>query len=204
MNTDSDTVSKILQSAREIFAEFGFEGARIDEIAKRAGVNKAMIYYHFKSKEELYQKILDSFFITDPLIIDQIDKETHSYWEKLTRCIYSISNRVEKNKKERCSIIAREMVSHGNMFRMIRDTYWIPEYKKIKSIIQQGIDVGEFKTPSQPIDLIVFTIFSHVIYYRINEVAYMDSEIYQDLYPPDNEKTFLNYLFHLLQFLLLK
>ncbi|WP_147584731.1 TetR/AcrR family transcriptional regulator, partial [Faecalispora jeddahensis] len=49
----------ILDAALEVFYEFGFDGARVDEIAKRAGVNQALIYYYFKSKEELYLELIN-------------------------------------------------------------------------------------------------------------------------------------------------
>ncbi|AAM06944.1 TPA: TetR/AcrR family transcriptional regulator [Methanosarcina acetivorans] len=50
--------TKILLVAEEIFSEVGFDGARVDDIAKKACVNKALIYYYFKSKDE----ILDTLF----------------------------------------------------------------------------------------------------------------------------------------------
>jgi TetR/AcrR family transcriptional regulator len=53
---------KILAAAVKVFAEKGFDGARTDEIAARAGVNKAMIYYYFKSKENLYTVIVETLF----------------------------------------------------------------------------------------------------------------------------------------------
>ncbi len=49
---------KIIESAIAEFAEYGFDGTRIDRIARRAKVNKAMIYYHFKGKEKLYEKVI--------------------------------------------------------------------------------------------------------------------------------------------------
>lgn len=49
---------KILLVAMEEFAEHGKSGARIDRIAKSAGVNKAMIYYYFSSKALLYKAVL--------------------------------------------------------------------------------------------------------------------------------------------------
>lgn len=55
--------NKILSVAARIFAEKSFEGSRIDEIAREAGVPKSLIYYHFKGKDELlevlFQKFLD-------------------------------------------------------------------------------------------------------------------------------------------------
>jgi len=56
------TERKILAAAVEVFAEKGFDGARTDEIAVNAGVNKAMIYYYFKSKENLYTVIVETVF----------------------------------------------------------------------------------------------------------------------------------------------
>lgn len=50
---DLTTKRRILDSAAQVFAEYSYDGARVDEIAKRAGVNKALIYYYYKSKEEL-------------------------------------------------------------------------------------------------------------------------------------------------------
>ena len=52
----------ILDAARDEFAEFGLAGARVDRIAERSGINKAMIYYHFGSKEKLYQAVIDDHF----------------------------------------------------------------------------------------------------------------------------------------------
>ena len=57
-----ETRDKILDTARDEFAQSGLDGARVDRIAERAGVNKAMIYYHFKSKEDLYQVVIEQHF----------------------------------------------------------------------------------------------------------------------------------------------
>ena len=53
---------RILAAAALEFAERGFAGARVDRIARRARVNKAMIYYHFKSKRALYGALLREMF----------------------------------------------------------------------------------------------------------------------------------------------
>lgn len=53
-----DTRENLLASATEVFVKKGFSGARVDEIARRAKANKAMIYYHFGSKEGLYKAVL--------------------------------------------------------------------------------------------------------------------------------------------------
>ena len=50
---------KIREAAMAVFAEKGFEGASINDIAKRAGCTKPMIFYYFGSKEELFYELFD-------------------------------------------------------------------------------------------------------------------------------------------------
>lgn len=57
-----DTRTAILAAAASEFASHGFAGASVDDIAARARVNKAMIYYHFGSKKALYVEILRDVF----------------------------------------------------------------------------------------------------------------------------------------------
>jgi TetR/AcrR family transcriptional regulator len=49
---------RILDAAAEVFAEHGFGGAGVDEIARRAGVNKAMLYYHVGDKAALFGEVV--------------------------------------------------------------------------------------------------------------------------------------------------
>ena len=56
-----DPRSRILAAAAEVFAEKGFDGAGVDEIARRAGVNKAMLYYHVGDKAALYGAVTIEF-----------------------------------------------------------------------------------------------------------------------------------------------
>lgn len=46
-----DTTRRIMDTAAEVFSEVGYAGARVDAIAKKANVNKAMIYYHIGDKK---------------------------------------------------------------------------------------------------------------------------------------------------------
>ena len=56
------TRQKILNAAREEFVEQGYDGARVQRIAENSGANKAMIYYYFTSKKELYRRVITNMF----------------------------------------------------------------------------------------------------------------------------------------------
>ncbi|HED23724.1 MAG TPA: TetR/AcrR family transcriptional regulator, partial [Firmicutes bacterium] len=49
---------RILNAAEEVFAEKGFDGARVDDISNRAGVNKALLYYYFSGKQDLFEELV--------------------------------------------------------------------------------------------------------------------------------------------------
>ncbi|MCX7746156.1 MAG: TetR/AcrR family transcriptional regulator [Clostridia bacterium] len=57
-NAEYPAKRKILNAAREVFAERGYDGASISEIAKRAGVNKALPFYYFESKENILKEVI--------------------------------------------------------------------------------------------------------------------------------------------------
>ena len=55
----SGTVVRVLDAAEYVFAEYGFAGASVRDIAARAGLNAASLYNHFPGKQELYEAVLD-------------------------------------------------------------------------------------------------------------------------------------------------
>ncbi|MDX1909669.1 MAG: helix-turn-helix domain-containing protein [Bacteroidia bacterium] len=59
MPHDSATEIRILDAARKVFYQKGFGGARMDEIAQEAGINKALLHYYFRSKQQLFEHIFN-------------------------------------------------------------------------------------------------------------------------------------------------
>ena len=54
---DQSTEEKILQAAKKVFVQKGMAGARMQDIADAAGINKAMLHYYFRNKEKLFDVI---------------------------------------------------------------------------------------------------------------------------------------------------
>jgi AcrR family transcriptional regulator len=59
---DKNTETLILDTARQIFIEKGFDGARMQEIADKARINKALLHYYYRSKQKLFEAIFDESF----------------------------------------------------------------------------------------------------------------------------------------------
>jgi len=72
--TKQTTEQQILEAARIVFIKKGLEGARMQEIANEAGINKALLYYYFRSKEKLFNHIFENALAG---IFDVINKSIH-------------------------------------------------------------------------------------------------------------------------------
>ncbi len=60
MEYSSETEQKIIRAATDIFLQKGKDGARMQEIARQAGINQALLHYYFRSKEKLYRQVFVS------------------------------------------------------------------------------------------------------------------------------------------------
>jgi AcrR family transcriptional regulator len=96
MKYKKDTSEKILQSAFTEFEEKGYSGARMQSIADRAGINKALLHYYYKSKDALFQIIITrafkmflpgaiSIFNEEPDFFTAIEKFTAVYIDFLIK-----------------------------------------------------------------------------------------------------------------------
>src|SRR5215203_4863829 len=57
-SSDTPTRESVFEAAKPLFSSRGFDGVSVDDIARTAGVNKAMIYYHFADKLALYRAVV--------------------------------------------------------------------------------------------------------------------------------------------------
>jgi TetR/AcrR family transcriptional regulator len=58
-DNDKQTEEKIFESATEVFVEKGMDGARMQDIANHAGINKALLHYYFRTKDQLFNKVFE-------------------------------------------------------------------------------------------------------------------------------------------------
>jgi len=163
------TKARILETAKMVFSEMGFDGARIDDIAERAGVNKALIYYYFENKDHLLEHVYEEFLEKVRTLIREIaerpdqfhdDKAISSYLEtalafldkneELLRIIMMES--LKKNASYPLLLRASELLS-GKQLQMVFDNFGSPELTNKKNV--QQIMVTEFFTNSMPIVMFV-------------------------------------------------
>ena len=107
------TRQKILKTALQEFANFGKAGARVDRIAEQAGVNKAMIYYHFNSKENLYYASVTEHITNMAVIIHQRNSADISL-EEMIRELVDVHFRLFSSNIYFRKILIRELAENNS------------------------------------------------------------------------------------------
>ncbi len=108
----SKTAEKILTAARAVFAEKGYSGTHVDEIADRAGVNKATLYYQIGDKDTLYANVIHQVLGNTAHNIAEAVAKVYHPEEKLKIYINCIAANVDKNP-ELPPIMMREIAADG-------------------------------------------------------------------------------------------
>ena len=136
-------IQGILDAATEVFAENGLAGARVDEIARRAGVNKAMIYYRVGNKATLYVEVLRRAFS------GIVEKLTHNLKsvptpeDKLRVYIRTFAQTFERHP-HLPPIMMREMASGGHHLPEIIIIELGHILNILMAILDEGVRQGVF------------------------------------------------------------
>ncbi len=140
------TEEKVLAAAVEEFAALGYAGARVDAIAEKAKVNKAMIYYHFKSKEQLYERILNDITSNIFAQIKEAAVVEGDPMDVLNSIISRYMDMLDGFDKSFFQIMMREIASGGEYFKKIAvPNLILPVFSIVAPLIQSAIEEGRMR-----------------------------------------------------------
>ena len=178
---------EILQVAEQLFAEVGFDGTSIRDIAQKANINIAMISYYFGSKEKLLESLvlhrisamslqLENLLQENLSPIQKIERYVVYYVDRINsnRCMYQILHFELSNKKREINLDTFTQVKNNNL-------------KLISNIIQEGQEQGLFHQDVN-VALIPPIIIGSLIHIHMNK------SYYKDLLYLKNDKEFENYI----------
>lgn len=158
------TRAAILAAAVREFAQHGLEGARTENIAIAAGVNKALIHYYFRNKQTLYGAVLDSVFSGLAERMRAVLARKLSPQEKLLAYAgahfdYIASHPVYPR------LVQREMMRGPGSphVRRIVSRYLRPLAEKVTAVLREGMRSGEFRDV-HPLHFVISIIALNIFY----------------------------------------
>lgn len=137
------TAEKIFTAARAVFAENGYSGTHVDEIAQRAGVNKATLYYQIGDKDTLYANVIHQVLGNIAAGIAESVAKVDSPEEKIKVYINSLVAAVDKNP-EIPPIMMREVASGGAHLPRVVIEDMVTVISILFGILEQGKKKGVF------------------------------------------------------------
>jgi AcrR family transcriptional regulator len=138
------TKQRIFDASIKTFAQKGFAGARMDEIARMAQVNKATIYYHIGDKRTLYEGILKEIFSGVADHLTQNDNAECSAEERLRQFIRTLAHLIDQNT-DLAAIMLREQASGAKDFPEVVARDLVHIIGLITEILDEGVKSGVFK-----------------------------------------------------------
>ncbi|WP_339629368.1 TetR/AcrR family transcriptional regulator [uncultured Maribacter sp.] len=180
---DNKTEEQILEAAQKIFQAKGMDGARMQEIADKASINKAMLHYYYRSKQLLFEAVfkksfallapqLNAILNDDSSLEDKIKNFTHNYISFIIKHPY-LPN-----------FIIQELNRNPEFIKKIKKNVAFPNINKFKLQVQKEVNAGNIIPISAEqlfINILALNIFPFVASPLIKAFTEVDDNDYKSL-----------------------
>ncbi|MDX9852505.1 MAG: TetR/AcrR family transcriptional regulator [Tenuifilaceae bacterium] len=159
-----DTEKQILDAARRVFIRKGLSGARMQEIADEAGINKALLHYYFRSKEKLFDVILkETFAKIFPSLPDLMMNQQLTFRESLTKFVDGYITAIQHNPFLPAFVI-NEINQNPDKIAQVFETIGFDgtKIKQVQEVLPQRLGLSKEKTREVIVTVISLCVFPFV------------------------------------------
>jgi len=166
------TRAELLAVATEVFAESGYSGARVDEIAERTRTTKRMIYYYFGGKEQLYLAVLENAY-RGIRVQEQKLKVDHSNPVEAIRRLAEVTFDHHIAHDAFIRLVSIENIHRGEFISRLRELpeLSLPATSLLDEILRDGRTAGVFRADVDALDVHV-VISSYCVFQVANRYTF--------------------------------
>ncbi len=183
VNSKINTEEKILDAAKHVFQSKGMDGARMQEIADKAGINKAMLHYYYRSKQKLFEAVFkNAFAIMAPKLIKIFDGE-EPFFELITHFVNDYISFISKHTYIPIFII-QELNRNPEMIKEVIAEKFGKVANSLESKIEKLVENGEVRKISAQqliIHIISLCVFPFLARPLLSEILQKDKRAYKTL-----------------------
>jgi TetR/AcrR family transcriptional regulator len=175
-----NTENQILTAAREVFIAKGFEGARMQEIADQAGINKALLHYYFRSKENLFDSVFSEVASNLFPAMKQMLEAELELKEKITLFIRIYLKALDENPFIPAFILNTLNTNPDSFLKYIKKYGLNPKFiqKQIDDEAANGV-IRPIKAEHLMVNIIAMCIFPFVARPIVQNIFNMNNDEYQ-------------------------
>lgn len=150
------TRQRILDAALAEFADKGLAGARVDEIAARAGINKRMLYAHFGAKEALWLAVLEAAYAAKRAAEREVAVDALPPAEAMARLV-AFNLRYTAAHPEFVALLNQENVHRAEHLRRSAQVpaLYLPILEALRDVLARGVASGVFRDGVEPLQLYI-------------------------------------------------
>jgi TetR/AcrR family transcriptional regulator len=160
---------KLLSIARAVFAESGYAGASLNEIARRANLRKASLFHHFPSKEILYREVVGELIGDLGRLVEDARLDRGSFRQRLDR-LGELVIQYLGDRRNTARLLLREVLDEGPFMRGEGKRAIQSTLEMIAAFLQSGMDEGVIAR-QDPRHLAISITGLHLLYFVAGDVS---------------------------------
>lgn len=181
MPKSQDSEQQILDAARQEFRENGYSGARMQSIADRAGINKSMLHYYYRSKDKLFQQVFrEAVKELFPVLFEVLNADL-GLVPKVEKLIETYHDIFRENPSLP-QFVLHEMNQHPVRFRSFIESQGIEIPRVFVRQIEEEIRAGTMR-PIKPqefvINIIALCVFPYIARNMIEVIFEMEGDTFE-------------------------
>jgi len=180
---DKNTEEQILDAAKNVFQTKGMDGTRMQEIADKAGINKAMLHYYYRSKQLLFEAVFKNAFSLLAPQLNTILNDDSSIEDKVKNFTSNYISFIIKHPYLP-NFIIQELNRNQDFVLRLKDNKGFPNLDKFKKQVANEIEKGFIKPISAEqlfINILALNIFPFVAKPLIMAFTNTDKKAYKQL-----------------------
>ncbi|MCK0156815.1 TetR/AcrR family transcriptional regulator [Cellulophaga sp. F20128] len=180
---DENTEGQILDAAKKVFQSKGMDGARMQEIADKAGINKAMLHYYYRSKQLLFEAVFKNAFSLLAPQLNAILNDDSSIEDKIRNFTSDYLTFIIKHPYLP-NFIIQELNRNPDFIAKLKENTGFPNLEKFKLQVAYEVEHGSIKPISAEqlfINIMALNIFPFVAKPLIMAFTDTDSTTFKQL-----------------------
>ncbi|MFC2110009.1 TetR/AcrR family transcriptional regulator [Bacteroidota bacterium] len=180
---DDNTEKQILEAAKNIFQTKGMDGARMQEIADKAGINKAMLHYYYRSKQLLFEAVFKNAFALLAPQLNAVLNDDSSIENKIKNFTFNYITFIIKHPYLP-NFIIQELNRNQDFILKMKNSNGFPNIEKFTKQVDLEVEQGIIKPISAEqlfINILALNIFPFVAKPLIKAFTNVDNEAYSQL-----------------------
>lgn len=180
---DENTEGIILNAAKSVFQSKGMDGARMQEIADKAGINKALLHYYYRSKQLLFEAVFKNAFSLLAPQLNAILNDDSSIEDKVRNFTSNYISFINQHPYLPTFVI-QELNRNPDFILKMKDSPSFPNIEKFKNQVKTEVEEGLIKPISAEqlfMNIMALNVFPFVAKPLLMAFTNTDSDAYNQL-----------------------